>query len=491
MVLSFALTGCGEDSIETIGQTKSPEEIYRIARDYVNGYDHEINPEKAAVLYAMSAERGYPPAEYMIASLFYTGSMVEHNLERATEYYIKAADHGIVEAQMMLAQTLFENNGLDISSDVALDNLMRAAESDSKAKTQLAYLYLTGTYVRKNVKRGIALLNDAVNYKEPKALVALSSAYINGDFGVARDYYKGINLLEIAVAQKDNVDALIAFSDVYMKGKGVAVDENKAVEYLMQAAKKGSGRAQYLLGKYYWKQQDYSRTVQWLKTAAENGMVQAQEQMGYLYANGFGVKQSDETAIRWYEQAVARGSTSARYQLAVLLVRRNGQSASITELVSDLASLADTGDLNAVRKLYYLYAAAADPQEKAHAEEYLQKILSSGDLELITDIARERFSGSVNLYADKELAFRLMSTAAMAGYTPAQVQLADWYRAGEIQNELDSDESSTVNAYIWYSIAAERDGSAKNSKRNILLRKEEIRKANSEINRLKKEIKNK
>ena len=491
MLLAAFISGCGEDSIETISRTKTPEEIYLMARDYINGYDHEISHDKAFLLYSMAAERGYPPAEYMIASLYHTGSMVEADMDKAADYYIRAADHGIVEAQCVIGGTLFENNGLKVSEDVALDNLMKAAVSDSKAKTQLAYLYLTGTYVRKNVKRGLELLNEAVKYNEPRALVALSSAYINGDFGVEKDYYKGISLLNIAVAQHDNLEALIAYSDLYMNGKGVAADERRGLDYLRQAAERDSIQAQYLLGSYYWKHQDYAKSVHWLTLAAGNGMTPAQEQLGYLYANGLGVEQNEDTAIEWYEKASLRGSSSARYQLAVLLSHKADRADRISELVSDLAELARTGDLSAIKKLYYLYAGSRSPELQSGAEEYLQKILDSKNMELITQIAKERFSGSVNLYADKDLAFRLMNYAAMSGYTPAQIQLADWYRAGEIQNEMNSEENNSMNAYIWYSIAAERDGTAKNSRRNIHLRKDEVQRANSEINRLKKEINNK
>ena len=50
MLLAAFISGCGEDSIETISRTKTPEEIYLMARDYINGYDHEINHDKAFLL---------------------------------------------------------------------------------------------------------------------------------------------------------------------------------------------------------------------------------------------------------------------------------------------------------------------------------------------------------------------------------------------------------------------------------------------------------
>ncbi|MBQ8706610.1 MAG: SEL1-like repeat protein [Succinivibrionaceae bacterium] len=489
-VFAACLAGCGDDSLETISRTKTPEEIYSLAREYINGYDHEINHDKAIVLYAMAAERGYAPAEYMLANLYFTGSMVDLDMRRATDYFERAANHGIVEAQSKLAETLFESNGLLVDETVALDNLMKAAESDPKAMTQLAYLYMTGSYVRKDVKDGMALLAKAVEYKEPKALVAMSSIYINGDFGIPKDLYRGINLLQIAVAQPDNIEALIAYSDVYINGKGVAMDEEKGMDYLRQAAERNSVKAQYMLGRRYWDRRDYAKAVHWLAQAAESGMIPAQEQLGYLYANGLGVTQNAQTAISWYEKAANRGSKSARYQLAVLLSRNNGRQDRITELVKELREQAGSGDENAMKKLYYLYAGSLDERDAKRAEEYLDLIVKSGNLELMTAIARERFTGSVNMYADKPLAFRIMNQAAMSGYTPAQIQLADWYRAGELQNQDEPEGSGKVNAYVWYSLAAEHDGSARSSRRNIHLGKDEIRKAKSEIDRIRKEIRN-
>ena len=491
------LISCGDSSLEEISSSRSPEEIYHIAHDYINGYDHEINLEKAVILYSMAAERGYPPAEYMLANMYLTGSMVETDLRRATSLFIRAADHGIVEAQALLGRCLFENTGLQVDQETALKYLIMAARTDPASMTSLAYMHLTGNHVVKDTGKALALLNRAAEYKDPRALVILASIYINGDFGVQPDHYRGINLLQIAVAQPDNTDALIFFSQVYLEGKGVPQDEIRGLDYLRQAAEKDSPRAQYELGKYYWKKKnDYSKALNWIGKAAENGMLQAQEQLAYLYENGLGINQDLDNAIKWYERAAVRGSESAKYRLAVLLSRHRlddqDSAGRIRELLGTLEHDAGSGDPVALRKLYYLYASSGRQEDREQAASYMKRIIDLGDMALLTSIARERFTGSVDLYADKPEAFRLMNIAAMAGYAPAQIQLADWYRAGEIRSGGEGDEASdgkdNIHAYVWYSLAADSDGSARSSRRNLRLKKDEIRQANDEILRLRKEI---
>jgi TPR repeat protein len=55
--------------------------------------------------------------------------------------------------------------------------------------------------------------------------------------------------------------------------------------------------------------------VWWLK-AAQQGLPEAQQGIGWAYANGRGVEQDLEEAYRWYNRAVAGGDEEARQGLS-------------------------------------------------------------------------------------------------------------------------------------------------------------------------------
>lgn len=62
------------------------------------------------------------------------------------------------------------------------------------------------------------------------------------------------------------------------------------------------------------RKKDYFNAVRLLMPLAQAGNPQAQLQMGDLYYHGHGVKESDDEALRWYEQAAKQGLAQAQFQ---------------------------------------------------------------------------------------------------------------------------------------------------------------------------------
>ena len=58
---------------------------------------------------------------------------------------------------------------------------------------------------------------------------------------------------------------------------------------------------------------DFRETLQ----AAEQGVAQAQYNLGVMYAKGRGVRQDNVEAVRWYRQAATQGLAQAQYNLGV------------------------------------------------------------------------------------------------------------------------------------------------------------------------------
>ena len=104
----------------------------------------------------------------------------------------------------------------------------------------------------------------------------------------------------------------------YYNGDGVEQDYEKAVYWFTKAAEEGLVEAQNNLGLLYYGEggwQDYEKAVYWLTKAAEQGHASAQNNLGFHYRNGYGVKKDEVKAVEWYTKAAKQDRASAQYNL--------------------------------------------------------------------------------------------------------------------------------------------------------------------------------
>ena len=70
--------------------------------------------------------------------------------------------------------------------------------------------------------------------------------------------------------------------------------------------------------------QDYGKAREWYEKAADKGNAGAMNNLGWLYANGFGVAQDYAKAREWYEKAADKGEATAMRNLGLLYARGQG-----------------------------------------------------------------------------------------------------------------------------------------------------------------------
>ena len=68
---------------------------------------------------------------------------------------------------------------------------------------------------------------------------------------------------------------------------------------------------------------DFVEAVKWYRKAAEQGLSQAQYNLGVMYAEGRGVEQNDAEAVKWYRKA-AEQIVSAQTGLGVMYAQGKG-----------------------------------------------------------------------------------------------------------------------------------------------------------------------
>ena len=69
---------------------------------------------------------------------------------------------------------------------------------------------------------------------------------------------------------------------------------------------------------------DAAEAARWYRLAAAAGFAPAQDQLGWLYAHGFGVAPDDAAAADWFRRAAVQGYAPAQENLAELFLAGRG-----------------------------------------------------------------------------------------------------------------------------------------------------------------------
>ncbi|MDP6787135.1 MAG: tetratricopeptide repeat protein [Rhodospirillales bacterium] len=97
---------------------------------------------------------------------------------------------------------------------------------------------------------------------------------------------------------------------------------------LVEAAEQGDLEAQNKLGLIYVQGKgvvrDYEKAVKWFRRAAESDYAPAQMNLGQMYLLGTGVAQSDALAVDWNRRAAEQGNAGGQYNLGVAYARGKG-----------------------------------------------------------------------------------------------------------------------------------------------------------------------
>ena len=89
---------------------------------------------------------------------------------------------------------------------------------------------------------------------------------------------------------------------------------------------------------------------------AEQGDIEAQYNLGIMYANGRGVPENDKTAVKWYTLAAEQGDIDAQYNLGVMYDNGDGVPENNKTAVKWYTLAAEQGYAKAQINLGVMYA---------------------------------------------------------------------------------------------------------------------------------------
>jgi uncharacterized protein len=257
-----------------------------LALMYLRGEGGARDEPKGTELLRLSAERGYPAAQYLLASRLLPGKGGAKDTATAKELLRKAAA------------------GKDYRAVTALDLLAKGQMPEPAAVA--------------------AAVKQAAHRKNADARYTLGLMHLTGD-GVAKDPDQEIRWYRAAAAGGNPLASFI-LALMYQHGEGVKRNPAESARLMKVAAEKGNTAAQFYTGAFYYGgfgvKQDRSRAATWLRRAAERGYAPAQYAYGMLLLAGDGVPVEKVKAVDWLGKAAKQGDEGARETLQELVALR-------------------------------------------------------------------------------------------------------------------------------------------------------------------------
>jgi TPR repeat protein len=321
----------------------------------LRGWGTKRDPESAITLLSQAHEKGHPKATFLLANCYLEGSGVNLDLERGLALHRQNADAEFADSQVALAKIYsFVKERRDLDKAISLFK-RAAAKGHIEALMWLGTAYLNGEGVAKDEQQATNLLTKAAlgdnhlarytlgkwfhtrnQFKEAAGLILRSAEaglaesqlfayllYRDGQ-GVTTNAETAAQWC-IRAASSGDLDAIRTASELYKRGTGVAQDDQKAFEWLLKGAQAGDVRSQYNVAFDFMKKEDFTEAARWWRKAAEKGLSQAQNSLGYSYEKGKGVEQDLAEAYKWYSLAIEQKEGNAKINMDRLLPRMSAE----------------------------------------------------------------------------------------------------------------------------------------------------------------------
>lgn len=285
------------------------------------------NPEEARPILERLSKDDHYHASYALGTMYWEGDGVEADHGHAQKYFEKAADQGSLYAALAMTTVC-------TSSSTSRNDHRCAERWLGRAKKIETERYINLVVTQDKLHRPIPPI--------PRSSVVgewLKESENSGHSPIA-EYFLGL-LYEtgyspnIEINRKKSTELIVsagnsglAIAQTYvgeLLAAGHYYDENpkKAIEWYEAAAKQGFQPAKARVGTMLvaWPEGvelDVDRGLQLLKEAADERVVMAAYDLGFLYAHGKGVDRNLALASKWLRKAADLGSVAAHGLLGLL-----------------------------------------------------------------------------------------------------------------------------------------------------------------------------
>jgi TPR repeat protein len=229
-------------------------------------------------------------------------------------------------------------------------------------------------------------------------------------------------------------------------------DWSKAtLEEVRVAAEGGDAGAQCALGKKIKEEDENSQeAARWFRAAAEQGLAEAQNELGDCFYYGNGVDEDFGEAVSWFRKAAEQGNAKGQNNLGFCFYRGEGVDRDFAEAVSWFRKAADQGYAEAQDWLGDCFKRGEGVDEDfAEAARWYRKAAEQGYSEGQFSLGACFYNGK-GVDRDFAEAVNWYRKAAQQGHAGAQNNLGFCFKHGE---GVDQDFAAAVG---WFRKAAEQ-----------------------------------
>jgi len=167
----------------------------------------------------------------------------------------------------------------------------------------------------------------------------------------------------------------------------------KALPLYLQLAEQGNVDAQFQVGMIYAMgagiAEDDKQAVAWFGKAAEQGHREAQTKLGFMYAIGKGAAQNSSSAIYWFYKAAEQGDPTAQYNLGLIYAQGQGVAKDKNLAFSWYSKAAEQSDARAQYKLGDMYANGLGvAKDYKQAVDWYRKAAKQGSAEAVAALKK-------------------------------------------------------------------------------------------------------
>ncbi len=233
--------------------------------------------------------------------------------------------------------------------------------------------------------------------------------------------------------------------------------KKEAVKWYRLAAEQGLSDAQFNLGVCYKNgievEKDVKEAIKWYRLAAEQGVSKAQFNLGVHFDKGEGVPKDSKTAVDWYQKAAEQGLPEAQFQLGVCFEEGDGVEKNPTEAVRLYRLAADQNNAPAQLNLGICYKRGRGvKKDLTEAVKWYRLAADQGiaEAQFNLGVCYDNEEDERDIEKNPKEAVRLYRLAADQGLPEAQFNLAICYQKG---NDVPKDLKTAVD---WYKKAAQQ-----------------------------------
>ena len=258
---------------------------------------------------------------------------------------------------------------------------------------------------------------------------------------------------------------------MYCYGLGTKQDYGQAFEWFLKSATEGNKFAQYSLANLYYYgngiEKDLLKAFLWYRKSASQGQPYASHSVAQMYGKGEYVNQSEETAQRYYKDALSgfmeleskdQADDNLYYKLGSMFKKGLGTDIKMDKAIDYFKRSAEMNNKNGL----YEYGKALllgehIPRDIENAVKLLEKAINLKNINAKRFLALEYISGE-HLEQDIEKGIALLTECADSGDVIACYRLGKIYLQGEIMPQnLDKAEKYLLLAedseYTQYALA--------------------------------------